>query len=428
MKKKLFLACLVLAMVIACVTNVLAYADFNFGETMVGPMLITITDNRSKTATASFSEEDFDVTGYIYENSIGDSLYYVIVTNNSEAAVEIEGSAVAYDKNNTPIGAGSLSISVLGPGETTIDYCYFDGVTGIDNVELQMNYSASRYYYPVINNLDAEVVLNDNNVVVRVTNTGETSAQFVEVHALFFDANNKVIYHDSTYVTDNDSEIKPGATLTTQLSVRYKDYDHVELYFTGRSDGRVTAPVEPLVTDADFTFKEYKYESSYASFYFLIIQNNSEYEVEFSANGTAFDAASNILGADDTEIDVIGPGQESICYFYFDNVSGIDHVEYQTTYAISRYYTDVIHGLDVQATLNDKNIVLTVKNNETIPAEFVEAYVLFFGQNGEIVDFNSTYITDNDSEIKPDASITEQISVYETFDTVEIYFTGRASK
>jgi len=40
-------------------------------------------------------------------------------------------------------------------------------------------------------------------------------------------------------VTDGDSEIKPGGTISVQLDT-YKGFDHVECYLTGRSDGQAS--------------------------------------------------------------------------------------------------------------------------------------------------------------------------------------------
>ena len=74
--------------------------------------------------------------------------------------------------------------------------------------------------------------MNENNVVVTVTNNGSEAANFVQVYVLFLDADNNVIDCDWTYVTDDDSEIKPGATISEQLNTR-KPFDHIEAYFEG---------------------------------------------------------------------------------------------------------------------------------------------------------------------------------------------------
>ena len=393
----------------------------------------TVTDNRTQAATviatAEFSGDDFEHTGHLYENSVGDSLYFVIVKNNSEAVVSVDGNATAKDSSGNAIGADTMSsIDVLGPGETSIGYFYFDNISDIDTVDYELTYSRETYYKSVIGNLEINQVLNERNVTVTVTNKGDINAQFVEAYALFFDANENVISYTSTYITDNDSEIKPGATLSAQLDIYGQAYDHVEVYFTGRSDGS-SSEVTSLVSDSDFSVTQHKYENSIGdTLWFLVITNNSEYDVEVSANSTAYDSAGNVLGADDASIDILGAGQTSICDFYYDNVQSIDHIDYQLFFDTNSYYDDVLHNLSAQTTINDSNVIVEVTNNGSYPAEFVEAYALFFDANMNVVGFDSTYITDGDYEIKSGATISGQLSIYQAFSTVEVYFVGRHSQ
>lgn len=42
---------------------------------------------------------------------------------------------------------------------------------------------------------------------------GDAAADYVEAYVLFFDAENNITDVSSAYVTDDDGEIKPGATL-----------------------------------------------------------------------------------------------------------------------------------------------------------------------------------------------------------------------
>ena len=71
----------------------------------------------------------------------------------------------------------------------------------------------------VIHNLSSQITINDANVVVSVTNEGTEEVEFVQAYALFLDGQGNIVGQDNTYVTDNDSEIKPGATITKQLTV-----------------------------------------------------------------------------------------------------------------------------------------------------------------------------------------------------------------
>ncbi len=411
--------------VTASTSNSVSTENSNTGKQTAPQNKITITDNRTQVPVTSFSDEEFETYGYLYENSIGDSLYFVIVHNNSEATVSVSGNATAKDRSGNPIGADDMSISVLGPGETSIGYFYFDSVRGIDSVDYQLTYSSKTRYKPVIANLEVNQVLNEKNVTVTVSNKGDINAQFVEAYALFFDSANNVISYSRTYLTDKDSEIKPGATLSAQLDIYGETYDHVDVYFVGRSDGRRTE-VSSIVSDTDFSITEYKYEDSFGdTLWFLIIQNNSEYDVSISANGIAYDLSGNTLGADDTSIDILGAGQSSICYFCFDGVKNVDSVKYQLFYDTNPRYKDVLHDLSINATINDSNVIVSVTNNGVAPAQFVQVYALFLDNAGYTVGYDSAYITDDDSEIKSGATITKQLDTYSTFSDVEIILSGR---
>ncbi len=196
----------------------------------------TVVDNKAdESGGKAYSDSDFEVKEYLYENTIGDTLYFLVVKNNSNANVSVSGNATAKDSSGNAIGAGDMSIDVLGAGETSIGYFYFDSVSGIDSVDYKLKYSDNLYYSPVIGNLEIEQTVNDKNVIVTVTNKGEKAAQFVQAYALFFDENNDVLRYESTYITDDDYEIKIGDTLSGQLDC-YKGYDHVEVYFTGRAN------------------------------------------------------------------------------------------------------------------------------------------------------------------------------------------------
>ena len=102
-------------------------------------------------------------------------------------------------------------------------------------MDCKLSYKKSEYYVPVLSNLSVEQNINDGNVTVVVTNNSDKPAQFVEAYALFFDSNNNIVSTTNTYVGDDDSEIKSGATLSAQLDT-FESFDHVECYFRGRAE------------------------------------------------------------------------------------------------------------------------------------------------------------------------------------------------
>ena len=227
---------------------------------------IVINDNRNRseeTGNAAavttkpkieVSDADFNKTEYRYESMFGDTLWFVAITNNSESTVRISGNAIARDADGNAIGADSLTIDVLGPGESTMEYYYFEDVSGIATVESQYAYDTDPWYSPVLSNLIVEQTLNDGNVTLIVTNHGNSCAQFVEAYALFMDADDNILRYDSTYITDSDSEIKPGATISAQLNSR-DFYDHVVVYLSAyRSRWPSCADILRASSAAGFSF------------------------------------------------------------------------------------------------------------------------------------------------------------------------------
>jgi hypothetical protein len=360
------------------------------------------------------------------------SIYYLVITNHSQAAVRISGNATAKDSSGNSIGADSTSVEVLGPEETTITQFFFDEVGDIDKVDYQLSYDTKTYFYPVLSNLEMKQTMNDKNVTISLTNNGSIAAEFVEAYALFFNADNELIHADLTYLMDSDGEIKPGASRSAQLDNYKGNYDHVEVYLRGSGSDDSAMYNQPAadVTDSDFDIKEYLFESKYGTTqYFLVIKNNSAETVEVSGNGTAFDANGNAVGAANFSIDVLGPGETSIGYFYFNEVSGVKKVDYDLQYSKETSLSPVLSNLDVQQTLNKNNIIVSVTNNGDVPAQFVQANALFFDSSNNLVGTYTTYVIDDDSEIKPGTTLSAQIDTYdESYDHVEIYFTGRCYK
>lgn len=399
----------------------------------------TVTDNRKKAATSDSGEEnaaeevsvsadDFEIKEYPYENSIGDTLYFLVIRNNSQATVDISGNGTALDSAGNTIGADDCSLDVLGPGEESITYFYFDSVTGIDHVEYTLDYAPETYYDSVISEISLEETVNDMNLTVTATNNGDKPANFVEAYALFMDTNDKIVGYSSNYITDSSLSLQPGASLSAQLD-SYKGFDHVACYITGRADKVMNAVMEngsgSEVSADQFTVEEHPYEDTFSASDYLVITNHSDQTVSVFGNATAKDAAGATIGAADCTVDVLGPGEQTITYFYFSGVQGVDHVDYQLSYQVTNTWKPVLSDLSTDVSINNENVVVAVTNNGTEPADFVHVYALFYDAAGNVVNVDSSYTIDDDSELKAGATLSAQLNSYKAFDHVEVYLTGR---
>lgn len=203
------------------------YVDVYLEGRCIGKESIGIDNN--------VAESNFDITTYLYESPVGSSEYFIIATNNSDENVVINGNAAAIDAAGKAIGAANMTIDVLAPGETSIGYFYFFDVAGIADVDYQLSFKTDPYFSPVLSALSFEEEINDDSVVVSVTNNGDGPADYVAAHVLFFDADHNVVSYDNSFTVDKDYELKPGETVSAQIYT-FSIFDHVEVYLTGRAE------------------------------------------------------------------------------------------------------------------------------------------------------------------------------------------------
>lgn len=191
-------------------------------------------ENESPSESKEVTVEDIEILSeYTLSDGIGwYTRHFFVVKNNSSETVDISTSSLAYAKDGTMLAADDSGFDALGAGCTSVFYEAFETDEKIDHYETDMKSQKSKYYESVIQ--DLSFVQNDikDGAVFQVTNNGENAAKFVEGYALFF-LNGELVYYDSVYFTDDESEIKPGATISKQMT-SYEQFDTIEFYLTGR--------------------------------------------------------------------------------------------------------------------------------------------------------------------------------------------------
>jgi hypothetical protein len=445
MRKKLFPTILIATMVIAgCGAKVSEESVTNESVSVSDSESAKVYDVSSVTSDYNYNEQsetqtteaqeplvtddDFETWGYQYE-VVGSTYYYVVVKNNSELPVGINGNAVAKDSEGNIMGEGSMSISVLGPGETTIEEFLFHDIVDIYEVEYELSYNVTPGYIPILGDLDIEYTANSKNVSIAVRNNGEYTARYLKATCLLFDADNNVIRTDYGYIGSDFTSVYPGETVYEQVNMYALEegYDHAEVYFGGYGEEYKGEKVQ--LADSDIDVTKYSLASTYGNSveYYLVITNNSSETVSVNGSGVVKDASGNMLDTSGmTDIDVLAPGETTAGWMYFDGIDGeIADMEYALYYEKEEYYKPVIGNLEVDIQGENQSATVSVTNNGNIPAQFVEASVLFLDENGQLVGGNTNFIIDDDNEIKAGGTVAKEFTTYEPFDSVEVYFTGR---
>lgn len=166
---------------------------------------------------------------------------------------------------------------------------------------------------------------------------------------------------------------------------------------------------------------KYSYSTKYWHYAFLVIKNNSEFDLDISAE-MKFYNDGNLVGASSTSQEAVEAGTETILWTMPDEA--FTDIEYTLEAKEESIYECVISDLSYETTSAKKKEIVSVTNNGTEAAEFVEGYALFF-EGDTLVDFDDAYFTDDDSEIKPGKTITKELECSKNYDSVKIYFTGR---
>lgn len=166
--------------------------------------------------------------------------------------------------------------------------------------------------------------------------------------------------------------------------------------------------------------------SSYYYYAIYVLENNSEFTLDLSMQLVFKDAEGKNIGAQSDSDAAFAPGT-SIA-LVFSNETAFDSCEYIISVKEETYYAAVTPFIEVEANIAGKKAVLSATNTGSIVAEFVQFTVLFF--NGDtLVDYDWGYIVDDDSEIKPgNTEFKEATSYKESFDSIQVYLSGRGDK
>ena len=359
----------------------------------------------------SASDKEVDYKGY-YEivkmqegtsDEVGQGTYYIVVKNNTDAPLNIEAVVTAKDSSGNILKKETAIFECVGSNEVLFNYVIFDArypdpfdneypgpvdANKIANIDVDLSYTKNTQgYKPIVSTLEVKKYENKDkkNVVVTAVNRGDYNAYMPEAHVLFFDKNDNVIGHDSILFADEDLELKSGDMQFGEVNLYTKEYDHTELYMSGYSNGS-TAKHTDTITRKDLEIVK-EINLSYSGEHenvrcmrYLIVKNNSNVEAEIAFESIAWGKNDHALATGLGEIDVLAPGQTSICSVMYSEVvpNEIDHIDdvvYFKTKSLN--YTDILDSLSLEVSKNDSGVMVSVTNTGNESAGSVVASVFF---------------------------------------------------
>lgn len=159
------------------------------------------------------------------------STYHVFeVTNNSPYTISLNINESARNAAGELVGAQSTSERDIPSGCTVFLTNYYGNTEGAAGFDTRFQTKIEEYYEPVLQNIAMEISRGAGKVIIKITNNGDIPARFPEATAVFF-KRGKAVRVSSRYLTDADSEIKPGAVMVEEISCS-EEFDDVKVHLT----------------------------------------------------------------------------------------------------------------------------------------------------------------------------------------------------
>lgn len=162
----------------------------------------------------------------IYRDSLGTTHILGVLINPFTFPIQsVQVTASAHNANHQLISTGSASANQpnqLRPGEKSgFDISVTSGLENAFNYELSVSYErastlrpAALYLYMGQSSIDSG---GTSHLLGEVTNLGNTPTSSVDIYAIFFDVNHKVVDLEHAYTTPGD--LQPGQKAPFDLTI-----------------------------------------------------------------------------------------------------------------------------------------------------------------------------------------------------------------
>lgn len=195
---------------------------------------VDVTESVERTSEPMNLIDEMDVD--FYSCNIDDTFYYTIltVTNNSDKVVKFEANFMAKDDLGNDIGATTADNKAIAPGQTACIWSTIDYTPDISSFDYTLTVDEDTENRSIYDDVLLEYNSVDDKVLITATNNGTDTAYYVWAQVLFFKDGQLVNFSEPMF-TDDDSELKAGAT-STQEAVCYSEggFDNVKVFVSGR--------------------------------------------------------------------------------------------------------------------------------------------------------------------------------------------------
>lgn len=342
--------------------------------------------------------------------------------NNLSQPVDVTMELIAYGSDGAVLSTDHGFVNAVAPGqEAAVVATSYADPAAVDHMEYAYYYGDS-YYDPAYYMMEDTLSYWDDQLTIQLTNVGSEDITYSRAVCLFFDENDQFAEYGTAYFW---GPLAPGQLDVQNVFTWNGSYPNCMVYFDGYSNGTVTEIKDPATYLETVAVYEYEPFGGYQS-KAAVVKNISGEKLtiygEFitrDANGIAVNVASDY-------IDILAPGETSILAVSYSVPEGLpgDSTELRLNVQEDNgWYEAIIGDLSATGELEDGKLNISITNNNaTVIAKYVKATVIFFDEANNVLEFDYTYVDDDNGNIQPGATETDYIyAPYNGFDHFEIY-------
>ena len=184
-------------------------------------------------------------------------------------------------------------------------------------------------------------------------------------------------------------------------------------------------PTQEPADDRYEVVKEYRWQDESGYNYGMVIRNKSGAACGYIIDMTFLDSAGFRAGGAMKYVNTCDDGYETFVQAACE--SPFERVQHKIT-VTDPDYNDTASFVKVTAEKVGNAAVVKGVNTGTVNAQFVQFYVLFLNDSGQVVKADWGYLVDSDSELKSGKTQSKTVLCSEPFSSVDVYASGRTEK
>lgn len=170
----------------------------------------------------------------------------------------------------------------------------------------------------------------------------------------------------------------------------------------------------------------YEKERVNCTYCVIVLKNNGSVSADVTISSVAYDANDNVIGAGNETVRSLGVNCITALEIPFRDTVGVDKCDSKIDVKATKSDKSILQDLKLDVNALDKKVILTCTNEGELTGSFIKCFVVYLDKDGNIINTDSIYLTDDENEIKPGNTITKQQTTYDDYDSVEAYLQGKA--